>query len=70
MATELTPNELKVFTSELGLTVSTYSPGDGMTRYRFSTDGLDYFACRPIYTAYGLKEAVTFFRGYAAGCCP
>ena len=51
-----------------GLYVYTYSPGDGITRYRFSQSASScYFACRSIYTALGYKEAATFARGMAEG---
>lgn len=50
-----------------GLFVRTYSPGDGVTRYRFFTDPHnDYFGpANGIYTALGIKEAETFVRGYS-----
>lgn len=63
----LTRTQLEYAARDVGLTVSTWSPGDGMTRYRFSDDGQDYFACQPLYTALGIAEAVTWFRGYASG---
>jgi len=49
-----------------GLVVRTYSPGDGVTRYRFFPPGSesDYFSGSELYTALGLAEAVTFMRGY------
>jgi len=53
----------------LGLTMYTYSPGDGVTRYRFFTDHhvSDYFDGDQRFTALGLKEAVAFVRGYQVG---
>jgi len=50
-----------------GMFVSTYSPGDNVTRYRFSKDNTGYFACRGVYTALGYKEAETFARGATEG---
>lgn len=51
-----------------GLAVYTYSPGDGVTRYRFSREtNSDYFACRAVYTALGLKEAHCFADGAVVG---
>ena len=50
-----------------GMFVDDYSPGDGITRYRFSKDNTGYFACRGVYTALGMKEAETFARGALEG---
>ena len=54
--------------AEAGLYVATYSPGDGVTRYRFikSRGGrpVSYFAQNGIYTALGISEAETFLAGY------
>ena len=53
-----------------GLSIDTWSPGDGVTRYRFfdgSEQGGDYFASFGIFTALGWKEAVTFATGYCRG---
>lgn len=49
-----------------GLCVATWSPGDGVTRYRFfrpKPGGCDYFADEPLYTALGFKEAMAYARG-------
>ena len=48
-----------------GYSVDTYSPGDGVTRYRFfDKPGQDYFGgSHPLYTALGYKEAYTFAQG-------
>ena len=67
MASQWTRKELIELARQDGLYVSTWSPGDGVTRYRFSLDDRDYFACRPVYTALGLAEGVTFWRGYLVG---
>ena len=49
-----------------GLYVRTYSPGDGLTRYRFfKKKGNSYFGPdNGIYTALGIKEAETWLSGY------
>lgn len=51
-----------------GLYVAAWSPGDGVTRYRFikSRAGkpVSYFARDGIYTALGIAEAKTFLAGY------
>lgn len=55
----------------VGLFVDSYSPGDGVTRYRFITrSDRDYFSAsgsERVYTALGLKEAYTFLAGYGSG---
>ena len=60
---EMLQEEAKV----AGLYVCTYSPGDGLTRYRFfDKPGNSYFGpANGIYTALGLKEAQTYLAGYA-----
>ena len=52
-----------------GLYVHTYSPGDGVTRYRFTKDPKDgYFGPgNGIYTALGWAEATTYATGYCHG---
>jgi hypothetical protein len=49
------------------VTVETYSPGDGVTRYRFfenASPKQTYFGPENgMYTALGFKEAVSFARG-------
>lgn len=55
---------------DAGLTFSTWSPGDGMTRYRFFDDtalNSDYFGGEPVQTCLGLREAEVWLRGYVAG---
>ena len=59
--------ELKNTALQFGVYVDTWSPGDGVTRYRFSRDGHGYFACKPLYTALGLKEAELYIRAYGQG---
>ena len=54
-----------------GWTVHTYSPGDGVTRYRFfhNEPESDYFGpASGAYTALGLKEARAFDAGLSRGC--
>uniref|UniRef100_A0A6H1ZZ97 Uncharacterized protein n=1 Tax=viral metagenome TaxID=1070528 RepID=A0A6H1ZZ97_9ZZZZ len=60
--------QLQKACGEVGLWVDTYSPGDGITRYRFFKEaGNSYFGPKNgIYTALGFKEARTFARGAGA----
>lgn len=75
MAADMTKKELWDTCHHIGLHVDYYSPGDGVTRYRFwnrgilarSAEELDYFSCNGIYTALGLAEACTFVAGYQHG---
>ena len=54
--------------AKLNLYVGAYSPGDGMTRYRFfeSRGGkpISYFQQEGIYTALGIGQAETWLSGY------
>jgi len=54
-----------------GVALTTYSPGDGVTRYRLGTsyDGLthDYFGDHALCTALGAAEALVMLRAYIAG---
>ncbi len=58
----------------LGLHLRSWSPGDGVTRYRFLSGRTpaierDYFAARQDYvlgTCLGSKDAESFLSGYAA----
>ena len=59
--------ELREHAKRVGLYIDTYSPGDGVTRYRFFLEPTDYFAGNGIYTALGRKEANTFVRGFVQG---
>lgn len=52
---------------DYGLFIDTYSPGDGITRYRFFTEPKDYFSDNGLFTALGRKEALAFARGFCAG---
>ena len=52
----------------VGWGVDTWSPGDGVTRYRFfDREPHGYFAGRGVYTALGIKEAETFVAGVCLG---
>ena len=64
------------FARELGLYVGTWSPGDGMTRYRFFEDGVvtakdepvqDFNSSDGLFTAGGKGEALVWLRGYRRG---
>ena len=60
--------ELRSRAEKLGLHVDTWSPGDGVTRYRFFADGpRDYFEADGVYTALGHKEVKVFLRGVEVG---
>jgi len=56
-----------------GLALDTWSPGDGLTRYRFivqNDESIDYFGCsgaHKLYTALGLNEAYIWVRGFKSG---
>lgn len=54
-----------------GFTFDTYSPGDGVTRYRFTKLGVDgandYFASFGDFTALGWKEALAYATGRVHG---
>ena len=75
MAADMTRKEIEETCQRIGLHVDTWSPGDGVTRYRFWNRGvmdtpaeeLCYFSCNGIYTALGLAEACTFVAGYQHG---
>ena len=58
--------QLSTNAARVKLYVRTYSPGDGLTRYRFfKKKGNSYFGPdNGIYTALGIKEAETFLDGY------
>lgn len=59
--------EIEESASALGIHVATWSPGDGLTRYRFFRTARDYFSDDGLFTALGAKEAGVFLRGYGAG---
>lgn len=60
--------ELEIHAKAAGLSVHTWSPGDGVTRYRFfdlpESEHQSYFGpASGRYTALGLKEAWAFVSG-------
>lgn len=59
--------ELTQEAKELGLNLTTYSPGDGCTRYRFSYDEGDYFEVIDIATVLGKAECEIWLLGYRHG---
>lgn len=63
--------ELQDYAKGVGLTVRTWSPGDGTTRYRFFDNpgpGQTYFGpASGTYTALGLKDAWNYVYGYGGG---
>ncbi len=62
-----TITDLRNICKRADLHFATWSPGDGMTRYRFySKPDCNYFGDDGIYTALGLKDALSFARGYKA----
>lgn len=73
MAKKLTRMEkLAREAAERGLVVRTWSPGDGVTRYRFfeapHAPGQSYYGpANGIFTALGLKEAYAFLHGAGVG---
>lgn len=68
-------NRLETLNAQLrtyGLQCYSYSPGDGVTRYRFSRDlDSDYFACRAVVTVLGYGQAdlvaTTWAQAWEAG---
>jgi hypothetical protein len=50
-----------------GLSVHAWSPGDGLTRYRFgeTPNTIDYFQHGGLFTALGIREAEIYLAGYA-----
>lgn len=62
----MTVGELRKAAVKVGLHVETYSPGDGVKRYRFFDKPTDYDAGRGFFTAYGKGEAVAFLLGWEA----
>jgi len=57
--------ELQNSVQATGLSIDTYSPGDGVTRYRFFNEyNGNYFASSGIFTALGIRDAEIFWKGY------
>jgi hypothetical protein len=65
----MTKTQLRNLAITVGLTLYTWSPGDGVTRYRFFTNHhvSDYFEGEARFTALGLREAEAFVRGFQVG---
>lgn len=60
--------EIERLAGMAGFHVATYSPGDGLTRYRFFDEPSSYFGpASARYTALGIREAETFALGLAYG---
>lgn len=64
MKQESKPQAIKRLANLAGFDVHTYSPGDGVTRYRFG-HGDDYFSMQSSYTALGASEALAYANGLA-----
>jgi len=60
-------DENREILAPLGLSVDTWSPGDGQTRYRFLPAGKEYFSDRGIGTYLGKKTAEAFLAGLVQG---
>lgn len=71
MAKKTRLQELQDYAKSVGLTVATYSPGDGTTRYRFFDKpgpSQTYFGpASGMHTALGIKNAWNFVYSYGAG---
>ena len=71
MAKKTRLEELQDYAKSVGLKVASYSPGDGVTRYRFFDKpgpGQTYFGpASGIATELGLKNAWNFVYSYGAG---
>ena len=62
--------QVVTYAAPRGLRVTTYSPGDGVTRYRFhyGEEHPDYFASpHPVGTVLGAKNAMAFIDAFTAG---
>lgn len=59
-------SRLKELTEQAGVHMDSYSPRDGVTRYRFFNKPMDYFSGGALFTALGRKEAETWLKGYIA----
>lgn len=59
-------DNVKDLAKAAGLYVTTWRPGDGMTRYKFFTHPASYDEGDGVGRAVGRKEAVAFLRGYLA----
>ena len=59
--------KVETLAAEVGLHVSTWSPGDGATRYRFHYQASDYNAGREVKTVLGRKDALLWLSGVREG---
>lgn len=59
--------DVETFARQVGLHVATWSPGDGMTRYRFFDRESDYDSGEGLVTVGGRKDALLWLRGYSSG---
>ncbi len=67
MKTRVTKADLEDLARRCGLSVSTWSPGDGWTRYRLHEDqGGEYFRDPYIYGG-SKREVAAYLRGFADG---
>ena len=63
----ITRKELEHQAAVAGLYMAAYSPGDGVTRYRFFLTPRSYFQSDGLFTALGTREAMAFVRGFWSG---
>jgi beta-lactam-binding protein with PASTA domain len=67
-AVKMTVKELKDWANQLGLTLHTWAPGDGVTRYRFfNYPAESYNSGWEIKTVLGRKDAILFLEAYQLG---
>ena len=60
--------DLRDLAARHGLYIYTYSPGDGITRYRMSNSShSNYFACHALHTALGFSQAQLYVTGFIDG---
>ncbi len=59
--------KISEYAESLGIHVSTWRPGDGVTRYRFHRESSDYNSGNAITTVLGRKDAETWLNGFKAG---
>jgi len=60
-------NQIEQAAAEVGLYVTTWAPGDGVTRYRFHRGPADYNDGSGIYTALGRADAMNFIKAFGMG---
>lgn len=74
MSDRITKTDLKRLASTCNVHIATWSPGDGMTRYRMiaiegNSTSLDFFGASGsdvLGTCLGLRDAYTWLQGYRA----